>query len=94
MIRLEMVLIPYGQPLLGAADRITAQFFTLPRNTVHGFRILRNDGTMLAEGEVPKTRSGHRNPLHLLRDVLAMIDFDALGENYVTTRWDGTTSQS
>lgn len=35
---------------------------------------VRGDGTL---------RSGHRNFLHLLRDILADMDLDALGENYV-----------
>ena len=41
------------------------------------------------EGDVAKQqpdgsrRSGHRNILHLLRDVLKDVDLDALGEDYV-----------
>ncbi len=30
-----------------------------------------------------KTRSGHRNFLHLLADIMADIDLDELGEDYV-----------
>ena len=87
-----MRLIPFGSPLHGEAELITAVFFTVPKNDAHGFRILSNDATILAEGQVPKNHSGHRNPLHLLRDVLATIDLDGLGKDYVTTAWDKTPS--
>lgn len=33
----------------------------------------------------PKTRSGHRNVLHVVRDVLADMDLDALGVDYIET---------
>lgn len=34
-------------------------------------------------GAIPKSQSGHRNFLHLLKNILDDIDWDALGENYV-----------
>lgn len=34
-------------------------------------------------GALPKTRSGHRNFLHLLQAILTDIDLDSLGKNYV-----------
>lgn len=47
------------------------------------------DGWKTIKGTVPKRqpdgtkRSGHRNFLHLLADIMDDIDFDALGTNYV-----------
>lgn len=89
MITLQMTLVPYGSRLHQEAPLITATLYTIPgKGARHGYRILDNQGQTLAEGDVPKTRSGHQNPLHLLRDVLATIDFDALGTDYVRTPYD------
>lgn len=41
------------------------------------------DGWQTVKGTVPKTKSGHRNFLHLLAAIMDDIDLDALGENYV-----------
>jgi len=49
-----------------------------------------HDGWLTLRGTVSKRqpdgtlRSGHRNFLHLLADILADIDLDALGKDYVT----------
>ena len=34
-------------------------------------------------GEIPKSQSGHRNFLHLLKNILEDLDWEELGENYV-----------
>lgn len=89
MITLRMNLLPYGVSLYQEDTLITAEFYTLPfGHNLHGFCIKDNAGNILADGAVPKTQSGHRNPLHLLRDALATIDFDSLGTDYITTSWD------
>jgi hypothetical protein len=89
MIILQMRLIPYGSTLFPAAELITAEIFTLPFGPArHGFRILDNEQNVLTEGSIAKIHSGHRNPLHLLRDVLASVDLDALGHDYITTSYD------
>ena len=41
------------------------------------------DGWRTVKGSVPKTKSGHRNFLHLLAAIVDDIDLDALGKNYV-----------
>jgi hypothetical protein len=89
MITLRMNLLPYGVSLYQEDPLITAEFYTIPgKDSLHGFCIKDNTGDVLAEGAVPKTHSGHRNPLHLLRDALATVDFDSLGTDYITTSWD------
>ena len=40
-------------------------------------------GWKTIRGSVPKTKSGHRNFLHLLAAIVDDIDLDELGENYV-----------
>lgn len=37
---------------------------------------------------LPKTKSAHRNILHVLRDFLNAADLDALGTDYITTKVD------
>lgn len=37
---------------------------------------------------LPKTKSAHRNILHVLRDFLSAADLDALGTDYITTTVD------
>ncbi len=41
------------------------------------------DGWQTIRGSVPKHKSGHRNFLHLLADIMADIDLNGLGHNYV-----------
>ncbi len=41
------------------------------------------NGWQTIKGSVPKSKSGHRNFLHLLAAIMDDIDLDALGENYV-----------
>jgi len=41
------------------------------------------DGWRTLRGRVPKDKSGHRNFLHLLADIMHDIDLDELGHNYV-----------
>lgn len=90
LITLEMTLWPYGAktretPLL--SSRIwTAR--TQNGVAVHRYRICDVDGGTVAEGEVDKTRSGHRNPLHLLERILASIDLNSLPRDHITTEWD------
>ncbi len=37
------------------------------------------------DGEIAKTKSGHRNLLHVLKDILDDVDLDALGVDYIET---------
>lgn len=41
------------------------------------------DGWKTIRGSIPKGKSGHRNFLHLLADIMDDIDLDELGHNYV-----------
>ena len=54
-----------------------------PDGTRHGYSVTFGNTNLL--GSIPKTRSGHRNVLHVLRDVLADMDLDALGIDYIET---------
>ena len=93
MIRMNMTLLPYGSQLYAEEDLISATVWTAAKPPPrHCFTIHDNHGDELASGEVPKTQSGHRNPLHLLRDILATIDLDALAPDYVTTPFDPAES--
>lgn len=40
---------------------------------------------MTIRGDIPKDRSGHRNPLHLLDRILRTIGLDGLGRDHVTS---------
>lgn len=90
MISLKMALVPYASRLMAEADLLTIELYTVPfgKEPKHGYVVLDNNGHRLADGEVPKTKSGHRNPLHLLKAVLNDLDLDALGTNYITTEYD------
>lgn len=89
MIRLRMTLLPYGSQLYAEEDLISATIWTMSKPPPrHCFSIRDNHGNELASGEVAKNQSGHRNPLHLLRDILATVDIDAWKSNYVTTPFD------
>lgn len=46
------------------------------------------DGWRTIQGSVPRTKSGHRNFLHLLAAIMDDIDLDALGRNYVNVEED------
>lgn len=89
MITLDMDLIPWGQRKLGDTPLLRANIFTVPFGPPrHGYQIMNPEGVVLAEGSIEKTHSGHRNPLHLMRDILNDIDLDALGKDYIKTVWD------
>ncbi len=51
--------------------------------TKDGWDTLRGSVSKVVDGQ---KRSGHRNFLHLMADILADIDLDALGTNYVHVR--------
>ena len=86
MIKLEMSLIPYGSRLYPEAELITATIFSYKNK--HCYVIKDNVGTHLFEGNIPKTQSGHRNPLRMLADILEDCDLEILGTNHITTEYD------
>jgi len=91
MIVFEMSLIPYGRRLYGETPLLRGSVWSArdaAGRPVHAWRVVDNEGAALGEGEVPKEASGHRNPVRLLRSVLAGIDVDALPPDHVTTVWD------
>ncbi len=57
--------------------------YTVEYKAKDGWGTLRGTVAKVVDG---KLRSGHRNFLHLMADILADIDLDALGTNYVHVR--------
>lgn len=89
MIKLDLTLVPYGSRLHKPEPLLSAELYTVPgKEPRHGYLIVDNEGHVIADGAVPKTYSGHRNPLHLLRAVLADCDLDALEKDYIKTPYD------
>lgn len=88
MIRFEMELVPMGTQLYGTDSLVYCGIVSSDDNSVHHYRLTVGDHVIT--GEVPKDKSGHRNPLHLLLNIMkdAEPQILALGLNYVKTRWD------
>ncbi len=86
MISFEMKLIPFGY--MKSETIIYSRIWTTNDGKFHGYRVYKDGGETLVEGKIEKTKSGHQNPLHLLSNLLADIDLEALGENYISTVWD------
>ncbi|UTC29846.1 hypothetical protein BAJUN_02160 [Bajunvirus bajun] len=83
-----MNLVPYGRRMFGEQLVMTGTIWTDERRPVHHYTLRANDGRVLMEGEVPKTKSGHRNPLHLLSAIMADFNPDLFGDDYVTCEAD------
>ncbi len=86
MIRFQMNLHPYGSGR--GVGIIDASIWTTDCGNYHAYSI--NDFNMgsLGHGRIPKTQSGHRNPLHLLRDIINDLEIDSFNQDYVTTDAD------
>lgn len=88
MIRFEMELVPMGTQLYGTDTIMVGSIWSNDQNTHHCYSL--SAGKHHVEGRVPKVASGHRNPFHLMLAVMvdAEPQIQALGLNYVTTRFD------
>ena len=85
MITLSMSLVPYGY--YAPCTLITGQIWSSHKG--HSYDIKDANGNTLASGDVPKTKSGHRNPFHLLANIMNDISLqNKLNDNYITTKWD------
>lgn len=87
-IKIRADLHPYSFQSKGYA-LLDIDIWSSPKGRTHGYRITYGNTELV--GHIAKTKSGHRNLLHVLRDVLADIDLDALGENYIKTPADERT---
>lgn len=72
---------PFGNRL-GAETLVSFHMWSMS-DGLHGYTITAADGRALAAGVVPKSRSGHQNILHLLRDVMNNADLGLLGVDYI-----------
>ncbi|WP_144428475.1 hypothetical protein [Azospirillum thiophilum] len=93
MIKLRMALVPYGEYRLGEHPVITGSIWTTIGNdgqSAHAYRIaiVNPEQDHVIIGEIAKSRSGHRNPLHLLGAIIADIDLPALGTDYAFSQVD------
>lgn len=61
----------------------TMHVASVGKSHVYDITFLGDEGWRTISGAVPKSKSGHQNFLHLLRDIMNDVDLDALGENYV-----------
>jgi hypothetical protein len=99
MILLDIGLIPHGKRILGSDPVVQGSIFSFSENGVayHGYcvNVIRHgEGDIRLTGRVLKTRSGHRNPLHLLAAILADLSpeaLDALGIDEARSRYDAST---
>lgn len=87
LITLDMHLIPFGSRFYPEEHLVHAVIWSAAGGQ-HGYAFIDNMGSDLASGYVTKDRSGHRNPLHVLKAALADIDLSVLGRDYISTRWD------
>lgn len=67
----------YGSPPQSVA---TMRIHTSECGTKHEYSISMHERFLV--GAVPKLRSGHRNPLHLLAQILETISLETLGHDY------------
>jgi hypothetical protein len=97
MIEIEVNLVPYGRRIYGRHSVLTGTIWSDrdgAGKAIHAYQlIIHRHGTdeLPLAGMIEKVRSGHRNPLHLLRSIIEEIgpdEFDALGLNYASTLWD------
>lgn len=95
MIRFEMALVPFGRRIYGEHTVLFGQFVSCGQEAgkpahAYSFFGCQADGgsTELARGLLPKTRSGHRNPLHLLAAALADIDLGGVPPEHASTIHD------
>lgn len=70
MITITMTLFPQGVGLV-RQEIITGTIWTTDDGKHHAYRIDHND--TIHTGKLPKTRSGHRNPFHLLHSIASDI---------------------
>lgn len=91
MVVLEMYLIPRGMRILGEHQLLrmsVAKEHGAKGEAVHRYTVSFPEQPEAFKGTITKTRSGHRNPLHLLKDIVTAIDLRTLGKDYVTTVFD------
>ncbi|CAO3439530.1 hypothetical protein [Azospirillum argentinense] len=94
MIRMMMTLAPYGDGRLGEYPVVAGSIWSTlgaDGQPAHAYRLSVVNAAGLGHvvtGSVPKTASGHRNPLHILAVVAADLDLAALGTDYASTLLD------
>lgn len=91
MITLRMTLIPFGRKEMFGEELILVGTI-YSEGDKHYYHFQKDNGTSLLEGWVPKAMSGHKNPLHLLSQVMAHAaateTWNELGKDYVMTSFD------
>lgn len=86
MITLKMDLVAFGiKPPVPLVD---CNIWTTDCGNFHQYCIADPTGWFMAKGRILKTKSGHRNPLHLLAAIIDDIDLTDFDDNYITTIYD------
>ncbi len=80
---------PYGVKA-GTVPLVRFSISSNEDGAYHAYRVTDNVGGVVIYGTVAKSKSGHRNILHLLRAILSDPALDQLGVNYITTPYDKT----
>jgi hypothetical protein len=90
VIRLEMSLVPFGDGRRPEHSVIRAHIETVKSETeaFHDFVFYDAKGAFLCSGRIPRPMSGHRNPLRLLKAIMAEIDVDVFAPDHNRTGWE------
>jgi hypothetical protein len=86
MITFKVDLVAFGyKPPVPLLD---ANIWTSDDGQYHQYCIADNTGFFVAKGKILKTKSGHRNPVHLLAAIFDDIDLSDFDNDYITTIYD------
>lgn len=87
MITFGFTLVPGGIGLL-RDDLASGTLFTTDDGKHHHLVVRDKNYRVVLDHFIPKTQSGHKNLLHVLRDILNDADLDSLGKDYLKTVHD------